>query len=91
MSPPPLFQRRLSDGSQGVSHKLPVGDVVVVDSDYINNIGGDGSDTLPSSDEAGLTIHDVHGRLQWSIKFFENLHMDLRHESKDHLVAGMER
>mmetsp|Transcript_19997 Transcript_19997/g.35177 ORF Transcript_19997/g.35177 Transcript_19997/m.35177 type:complete len:476 (-) Transcript_19997:845-2272(-) len=67
--------RTLADGSQGVTHCLPPGDLVSCD----------------SSGDVGLTVHDIPGRLQWSFKFFENLHMDLNEAGFDHLIAGVER
>jgi hypothetical protein len=68
-------RRSLADGSQGVTHLVPSGDIVLCDGE----------------EDVGLTVHDVQGRLQWSLKFFENLHMDLSMTHRDHLKAGIER
>jgi hypothetical protein len=38
-----------------------------------------------------LTVHDIPGRLQWSFKFFENLHMDLSLSESEHLKEAIER
>lgn len=73
----PYKHRSLADGSQGVTHLVPPGDIVVC---------GDGEE-----DDVGLTIHDVQGRLQWSLKFFENLHMDLSLAHSEHRNAAIER
>ena len=48
-------------------------------------------DVIAADDESGLTIHDVENELQWSITFFENLHMDLRSSTKEHLESAIER
>ncbi len=69
----------LADGSLGVTHLVPPGDVVSCD------------DQTLVDDNLGMTVHDVSGRLQWSFKFFENLHMDLSPNHAEHLRAGMER
>jgi hypothetical protein len=71
-------KRCLSDGSQGVTHRIPPGDLV-------SCCDGDGDEDL------GLTVHDIPGRLQWSLKFFENLHMDISPSQEDHRRKGMER
>jgi hypothetical protein len=68
-------RRSLADGSQGVTHVVPSGDIVHCDGE----------------EDVGLTVHDVQGRLQWSLKFFENLHMDLSRSQNEHLTAGIER
>jgi hypothetical protein len=68
-------RRSLADGSQGVTHVVPSGDIVLCDGE----------------EDAGLTVHDVQGRLQWSLKFFENLHMDLSSSQSEHCKAGIER
>lgn len=63
----------------GVTHLLPAGDVVSCsDNDLVD-------------DSHGMTVHDVSGRLQWSFKFFENLHMDVTPARADHLRRAMER
>lgn len=68
-------RRSLADGSQGVTHLVPAGDVVLCDGE----------------DDVGLTVHDMQGRLQWSLNFFENLHMDLSRSQSEHLRVGIER
>jgi hypothetical protein len=84
-NPPPLPQyaatttNNIAEGSQGVTHQVPPGDVVSCD------------DHTLVDDNHGMMVHDTSGRLQWSFKFFENLHMDLRPTHMDHLRAGMER
>lgn len=70
-----LKRRSLADGSQGVTHLVPTGDIVLCDGE----------------EDVGLTVHDVQGRLQWSLKFFENLHMDLSIAQQEHRDAGIER
>jgi hypothetical protein len=46
---------------------------------------------IQSDDETGFTLYDQEKRLQWSFNFFENLHMDLSYETRDHLRAAIER
>jgi hypothetical protein len=70
-----IKRRSLTDGSQGVTHHLPPGDIVSYDGEEDN----------------GLTVHDIPGRLQWSFKFFENLHMDLSLSEAEHHKAAIER
>jgi hypothetical protein len=72
-------RRSLADGSQGVTHHIPSGDLVSC---------GDSDD---NDDNLGLTVHDIPGRLQWSFKFFENLHMDLNPSQEEHRRKGIER
>ena len=49
-----------------------------------------GTDVL-SDEDLGLTIHNDEDRLQWSINFYENLHMDLCEENRAHLRNSIER
>ncbi|KAG7350417.1 hypothetical protein IV203_009777 [Nitzschia inconspicua] len=65
----------LADGSQGVTHMVPPGDIVLCDGE----------------EDMGLTVHDIQGRLQWSFKFFENLHMDLSLAQQEHRNEAIER
>eukprot|EP00529_Nitzschia_sp_RCC80_P013026 CAMPEP_0113476178 /NCGR_PEP_ID=MMETSP0014_2-20120614/19525_1 /TAXON_ID=2857 /ORGANISM="Nitzschia sp." /LENGTH=591 /DNA_ID=CAMNT_0000369167 /DNA_START=60 /DNA_END=1832 /DNA_ORIENTATION=+ /assembly_acc=CAM_ASM_000159 len=123
-----LKRRLLTDGSHGVSHLLPPGDIFRVDD---ADGGGENSENSEnndrrssrrrskqhddsSKDEYGadenddddddhydhyddessgmeLMIHDENQRLQWSIKFFENLHFDLNSAHRDHLHESIER
>ncbi|KAL3920226.1 MAG: hypothetical protein SGARI_006998, partial [Bacillariaceae sp.] len=72
-------RRSLADGSQGVTHDIPSGDLVSCDGEQ---------------QDFGLTVHDIPGRLQWSFKFFENLHMDLSslsEEEEQRREAAIER
>jgi hypothetical protein len=51
-----------------------------------------GSVVVNSDDEnAGLTIHDGERDIQWCVKFFENLHMDLSRPTMGHLESSIER
>jgi hypothetical protein len=84
----PQQQQRIGPASAvsfpfGVAHRIPPGDVVTsFDIDHT---------TLVDEDDRGMTIHDRQRRLQWSFRFFENLHMDLSVDRADHLRSAMER
>ena len=75
----PHYRCSLADGTQGVTHEVPPGDVVSCD------------DHTLVDDNHGMTVHDIAGRLQWSFKFFENLHMDVSPAQAEHLRDAMER
>jgi hypothetical protein len=38
-----------------------------------------------------LMIHNNDHNVSWSLKFFENLHMDLSHSTREHLHEEIER
>eukprot|EP00529_Nitzschia_sp_RCC80_P013033 CAMPEP_0113461632 /NCGR_PEP_ID=MMETSP0014_2-20120614/11649_1 /TAXON_ID=2857 /ORGANISM="Nitzschia sp." /LENGTH=589 /DNA_ID=CAMNT_0000353415 /DNA_START=554 /DNA_END=2320 /DNA_ORIENTATION=+ /assembly_acc=CAM_ASM_000159 len=119
-----LKRRLLTDGSHGVSHLLPPGDILRVDDaddgdnndrtssrrrrrrskqhddsnkdEYDvdeNDYDDDPYDEDDDDERSGveLMIHDENQRLQWSIKFFENLHFDLNSAHRDHLHESIER
>ena len=48
---------------------------------------------IKADDESGLTVHDVDNKLQWSFKYFDNLHMDLGTFTitRQHLHDAIER
>lgn len=48
-------------------------------------------DVVNADDESGLTILDAVNDLQWSLKFFDNLHMDLSDSTKQHLNDAIHR
>jgi hypothetical protein len=55
-------------------------------------IGGLPPGSVVEDDEdAGLIIHDRERDIQWSVKFFENLHMDLSGPTMGHLESAIER
>ena len=38
-----------------------------------------------------LVIFDEYRKVTWTIRFFENLHMDLRESMRNHLEQGIEK
>ena len=50
---------------------------------------GDGEENEKGGTE--IMVHDENQRLQWSIKFFENLHFDLNPAHREHLHEGIHR
>ena len=59
--------------------------------DEYDDVDENGDDEENEKGGTELMIHDENQRLQWSIKFFENLHFDLNPAHREHLHEGIER
>ena len=59
--------------------------------DEDDDVDENGNDEETEKGWTELMIHDENRRLQWSIKFFENLHFDLNPAHREHLHEGIHR
>jgi hypothetical protein len=66
----------LTTGEMGCRFCLPSGTTVKLDA---------------NDSRERLDLHDKESDISWSIRFFENLRMDLRESSRDHLEEGIRK
>jgi len=71
-----ILRSALATGELGCEMELPSGSSMQMD-------GGGYNDRL--------VIFDEINNLTWSVRFFENLHMDLRNSMRSHLKQGIEK